>query len=129
VLIEGDDIHDPVGDSMRSILDGHIMLSRDLARQHHYPAVDVLGSVSRLRNDIVTHEDVQAGAKLMRWMKSLEDNRDLVNIGAYVAGADPLLDEALSKENEVREYLTQGINETSELKSTLVKLRELTGVA
>ncbi len=62
-------------------------------------------------------------------MKSLEDNRDLVNIGAYVAGADPILDEALSKENEVREYLTQGINEGSDLASTLVKLRELTGVA
>ncbi len=128
VLIEGDDIHDPVGDSMRSILDGHIMLSRDLARQHHYPAVDVLGSVSRLRNDIVSELDVQAGAKLMRWMKSLEDNRDLVNIGAYVAGADPILDEALAKEEEVRQYLTQGINESSDLESTLGKLRELTGV-
>ncbi len=129
VLIEGDDIQDPVGDSMRSILDGHVMLSRDLARQHHYPAVDVLGSVSRLRNDIVSPLDIQAGAKLMRWLKSLEDNRDLVNIGAYVAGADPILDEALAKENEVREYLTQGINENSNLEETLVKLRELTGVA
>ncbi len=94
VLIEGDDIHDPIGDAMRSILDGHIMLSRDLARQHHYPAVDVLGSISRLRNDIVATDDIQAGAKLMRWMKTLEDNRDLVNIGAYVSGSDPLLDEA-----------------------------------
>ncbi len=129
VLIEGDDIQDPVGDAMRSILDGHIMLSRDLARQHHYPAVDVLGSVSRLRNDIVSQEDIQAGTKLMRWMKSLEDNRDLVNIGAYVAGADPLLDEALAKEDEVREYLTQGINENTDIQSTLGKLRELTGVA
>jgi len=129
VLIEGDDIQDPVGDAMRSILDGHIMLSRDLARQHHYPAVDVLGSVSRLRNDIVEDVDLKAGAKLMRWMKKLEDNRDLVNIGAYVAGTDPLLDEALAKENEVRDYLVQGINENSEIKSTLVKLRELTGVA
>ncbi len=129
VLIEGDDIQDPVGDSMRSILDGHIMLSRDLARQHHYPAVDVLGSVSRLRNDIVDDVDIKAGAKLMRWMKKLEDSRDLVNIGAYVAGTDPLLDEALAKEEEVRTYLVQGINENSEIKSTLGKLRELTGVA
>jgi flagellum-specific ATP synthase len=129
VLIEGDDIHDPVGDSMRSILDGHIMLSRDLARQHHYPAVDVLGSISRLRNNIVSEQDVQAGAKLLRWLKSLEDNRDLVAIGAYVAGADPLLDEALSMENEVREFLTQGVSESTEVQSTLGKLRELTGVA
>lgn len=129
VLIEGDDIQDPVGDSMRSILDGHIMLSRDLARQHHYPAVDVLGSVSRLRNDIVSEADVQAGAKLMRWLKTLEDNRDLVNIGAYVAGADPLLDEALAKETQIREFLVQGIKEETDIESTLVGLRALTGVA
>jgi len=129
VLIEGDDIHDPVGDAMRSILDGHVMLSRDLARQHHYPAVDVLGSVSRLRNDIVSDEDITAGACLMRWLKSLEDNRDLVNIGAYVAGSDPVLDEALSRETEVREFLTQGIAEGTNLIDTLGRLRQLTGVA
>ena len=129
VLIEGDDIHDPVGDSMRSILDGHIMLSRDLARQHHYPAVDVLGSVSRLRNDIVSAEDKEAGARLMRWLKSLEDNRDLVNIGAYVPGSDPLLDQALAKENEIRAFLQQGIEEATRLEDSLVGLRALTGVA
>jgi len=129
VLIEGDDIHDPVGDSMRSILDGHVMLSRDLARQHHYPAVDVLGSVSRLRNDIVGAEDIQAGAQLMRWLKSLEDNRDLVNIGAYMSGADPLLDEALAKETEIKSFLQQGITEETQLEPTLLGLRQLTGVA
>lgn len=129
VLIEGDDIQDPVGDAMRSILDGHVMLSRDLARQHHYPAIDVLGSVSRLRNDIVGEADIKAGARLMRWLKSLEDNRDLVNIGAYVAGSDPLLDEALQQEERVREFLTQGITEGSRLDDTLARLRQLTGVA
>ncbi|PJA75317.1 hypothetical protein CO151_06815 [bacterium CG_4_9_14_3_um_filter_65_15] len=128
VLIEGDDIHDPIGDAMRSILDGHIMLSRDLARQHHYPAVDVLGSVSRLRNDIVGAKDIQAGACLMRWLKSLEDNRDLVNIGAYVPGSDPVLDGALAKSDEIRSYLTQGVTESSSLDQTLAGLRELTGV-
>lgn len=128
VLIEGDDIHDPVGDAMRSILDGHIMLSRDLARQHHYPAVDVLGSVSRLRNDVVEAVDVEAGARLMRWLKTLEDNRDLVNIGAYVAGSDPNLDEALANESIVRDYLTQGIQEGVEINESLQNLRQLTGV-
>jgi len=128
VLIEGDDIHDPIGDAMRSILDGHVMLSRDLARQHHYPAVDVLGSVSRLRNDIVEQKDIEAGARLMRWMKSLEDNRDLVNIGAYVPGSDPVLDEALAKADEIRAFLVQGIAEESPLTSTLAALRSLTGV-
>ena len=129
VLIEGDDIHDPVGDAMRSILDGHVMLSRDLARQHHYPAVDVLGSVSRLRNDIVDAPDIKAGATLMRWLKALEDNRDLVNIGAYVAGSDPILDTALAREGDVREFLTQPIDEGSNLADTLGRLRQLTGVA
>ncbi len=128
VLIEGDDIHDPIGDAMRSILDGHVMLSRDLARQHHYPAVDVLGSVSRLRNDIVEQKDIEAGTRLMRWMKSLEDNRDLVNIGAYVPGSDPVLDEALAKDDEIRAFLVQGIAEESPLTSTLAALRSLTGV-
>ncbi len=129
VLIEGDDIHDPVGDAMRSILDGHIMLSRDLARQHHYPAVDVLGSISRLRNDIVETSDIKAGTKLMRWLKTLEDNRDLVNIGAYVPGSDTNLDEALAHEDEVKEFLIQGITEETEISGTLQRLREMTGVA
>lgn len=129
VLIEGDDIHDPVGDAMRSILDGHVMLSRDLARQHHYPAVDVLGSVSRLRSDIVGQPDIEAGARLMRWLKSLEDNRDLVNIGAYVSGADPVLDQALAREGAIKAFLQQAVTEETRLDETLAGLRQLTGVA
>lgn len=129
VLIEGDDIHDPVGDAMRSILDGHIMLSRDLARQHHYPAVDVLGSISRLRNDLLPPEEIEAGARLMRWLKALEENRDLVNIGAYVAGSDPVLDEALAKQGAIRDFLTQGITEGADPGESLSGLRRLTGVA
>ncbi|MFT5234617.1 MAG: flagellum-specific ATP synthase [Candidatus Krumholzibacteriia bacterium] len=128
VLIEGDDIHDPVGDAMRSILDGHLMLSRDLARQHHYPAVDVLGSVSRLRNDIVDEKDIAAGACLMRWLKAIEDNRDLINIGAYVPGSDRVLDDALAREEDLREFLTQGVTEGASLPETLARLREMTGV-
>jgi flagellar biosynthesis/type III secretory pathway ATPase len=128
VLIEGDDIHDPVGDAMRSILDGHVMLSRDLARQHHYPAVDVLGSISRLRSDIVGKGDREAGARLMRWLKTLEDNRDLVNIGAYVPGADPVLDEALARENDIKAFLRQDVLESTDAETSLAGLRRLTGV-
>jgi FliI/YscN family ATPase len=128
VLIEGDDIQDPVGDAMRSILDGHIMLSRDLARRHHYPAVDVLGSVSRLRNDAVEAGDIEAGAKLMGWLKALEDNRDLINIGAYVAGSDATLDEAIEKENEIKSFLTQGTVDGHAAADTMSALRQLTGV-
>ncbi len=128
VLIEGDDIQDPVGDAMRSILDGHIMLSRDLARSHHYPAVDVLGSVSRLRNEAVATEDLQAGARLMAWLKALEDNRDLINIGAYVAGSDRILDQALEKETAIKDFLTQEVKESFSAEGALSGLRELTEV-
>ena len=128
VLIEGDDIQDPVGDAMRSILDGHIMLSRDLARRHHYPAVDVLGSVSRLRNDVVGPDDVEAGGRLMAWLKALEDNRDLINIGAYVAGSDRTLDQALEHEPEIKTFLTQGVREGHPTADTMSGLRQLTGV-
>jgi flagellum-specific ATP synthase len=129
VLIEGDDIHDPVGDAMRSILDGHLLLSRDLAREGHYPALDVLGSISRLRNEIVDERARVAGQKLGSWLKALEENRDLVNIGAYVAGSDPLLDEALAKRGEIREFLTQPVEARVDLEATLNSLAELTGVA
>jgi len=128
VLIEGDDIHDPVGDAMRSILDGHIMLSRDLARRHHYPAVDVLGSVSRLRNDVVADEDIEAGARLMAWLKVLEDNRDLIKIGAYVAGTDPMLDQALERESEINSFLTQSVTDGHPAADNMAGLRQLTGV-
>jgi flagellum-specific ATP synthase len=127
VLIEGDDIHDPIGDAMRAILDGHIMLSRDLARTGHYPAVDVLGSISRLRNDIVPAARRDPGTRLLRWLKSLEDNRDLVNIGAYRAGSDPLLDAALANEEAVRAYLTQDRHERADLDDTFDRLAALTG--
>ena len=128
VLIEGDDIQDPVGDAMRSILDGHIMLSRDLARSHHYPAVDVLGSVSRLRNEVVAPDDLEAGARLLAWLKALEDNRDLINIGAYVAGSDRTLDQALGKESAIKAFLTQGVRESCSADHAMSGLRELTEV-
>jgi flagellar biosynthesis/type III secretory pathway ATPase len=112
VLIEGDDIHDPIGDAMRSLLDGHLMLSRDLARQNHYPAIDVLGSISRLRREVISEELLAAGTKVMRWLKALEDNRDLINIGAYVKGSDPELDAALAKEVEIQAFLTQAVGES-----------------
>ena len=110
VLIEGDDIHDPVGDAMRSILDGHVMLSRDLARQHHYPAVDVLGSVSRLRNDIVAGGRPRgrppascAGSRAWRttaiWSTS----------APTCPGADPCWTRRWRKEAEIRAFLSQDV--------------------
>ncbi len=126
VLIEGDDIQDPIGDAMRAILDGHLMLSRDLARQGHYPAIDVLGSVSRLRNDIVAPAIRAQGTQVMRWLKSLEDNRDLVTIGAYAAGHDRILDTALAREEALRGFLTQEVAEPAEIAATWRGLAALT---
>ncbi len=125
VLIEGDDIHDPIGDAMRSILDGHVMLSRDLARQNHYPAIDLLGSISRLRQDLLNADTLAAGAEVLRWLKALEDNRDLINIGAYVAGSDPLVDKALANESAVRTFFRQAVDEYAELADSLAGLRKL----
>ncbi|MFH1844472.1 MAG: FliI/YscN family ATPase [bacterium] len=125
VLIEGDDIHDPIGDAMRAILDGHLMLSRDLARQHRYPAIDVLGSISRLRNDVVDDKVKQAGVKIATWLTALEENRDLINIGAYVAGSDPLVDEARAKEQAIIEFLRQGIDEKASIEESFAGLLQL----
>ena len=126
VLIEGDDIHDPVGDAVRSILDGHIMLSRDLAREGHYPAVDVLGSISRLRQDIAAPEILLAGGRLVRWLKAVEENRDLINIGAYVTGSDPLVDGALKRREAIRSFLCQAIDEPAPYDETVRGLLALT---
>ena len=126
VLIEGDDIHDPIGDAVRSILDGHIMLSSDLAREGHYPAVDVLGSISRLRQDVAEPEVLAAGVRLARWLKAVEENRDLINIGAYVAGSDPLVDAALSRREAIRGFLCQEIDEPAPFSDTARGLLKLT---
>jgi FliI/YscN family ATPase len=127
VLIEGDDIHDPIGDAMRSILDGHLLLSRELARTGHYPAIDVLGSISRLRSELLSPEQLAAGQKLGEWLKALEENRDLVNIGAYVAGSDPVLDTALQRQPEIRDFLTQDLDATADITETWRRLVALTG--
>ena len=111
VLIEGDDIHDPVGDSVRSIVDGHIVLSRELACRGHYPAIDVLASSSRLMPDITSETHIQASYECRQMLADYHEAADLVNIGAYQHGSNPKIDRALSKIDSINQMLTQGMKE------------------
>jgi flagellum-specific ATP synthase len=109
VLVEGDDVNEPISDTVRGIIDGHIVLSRKIAMRNHYPAIDILGSVSRLMNDIVEKDQLEAAGKLRNLLSVYDANYDLVNIGAYKNGTNRILDEALSKMDKINEYLQQNI--------------------
>ena len=111
VLVEGDDTNEPISDTVRGILDGHIVLSRSLAAANQYPAIDVGASISRLMVEIVSEEHQQIASRLRDILSVYEKNADLVSIGAYKAGSNPKLDYALQKIDEINAYLTQGINE------------------
>ncbi|MCW3846922.1 FliI/YscN family ATPase [Sphingomonas sp. LB-2] len=125
VLADGDDGNDPVVDSARSILDGHIVLSRQLAERGIYPAIDLGPSVSRVMTDIVPKEHIHAARALRRYLATYEENRDLVLMGAYRAGADPEIDAAIAAHPAVMEYIKQDANEVVSLGDAVA---ELTGV-
>jgi flagellum-specific ATP synthase len=129
VLVEGDDLNDPIADTMRSLLDGHIVLSRDLAQQGHYPAIDVLQSVSRVMADIATAEDQEIAAAAVRHLAVLEKNRQLVELGAYVAGASPTLDAALRTEAALFAWLRQDAGGSSRAEALRGLARALHGKA
>jgi flagellum-specific ATP synthase len=107
VLVEGDDLNEPVSDSLRAILDGHIVLSRELAQQGQYPAIDVLKSTSRLFNDLAGEDERQLAARAVRILALLERNRQMVEIGAYQRGSNAQLDEALGREDALQAWLRQ----------------------
>ena len=104
-------MNDPIADVVRSILDGHIVLSRQLATDNHYPAIDVLDSVSRLNRDLSSAEQQKLAGRARNLLSVLRRNQDLVNIGAYAAGSNPELDEALRLQSTLRDFLRQGIGE------------------
>jgi flagellum-specific ATP synthase len=129
VLVDGDDFTEPIADATRSILDGHIVLTRDLADQGHYPCIDVLKSVSRVRGDITTKEVQTAGRSLIRNLATYMRVEDMVNIGAYAKGSNPEVDAALAMIGPTREYLQQLIQENSPLEDSFAKLQELAAQA
>lgn len=108
ILVEGDDFNEPIADQSRSILDGHIILSRALAARNHYPAIDILPSVSRIMSNLVSDEHKEAAGKLREVLARYNEAEDLINIGAYVKGSNPKIDEAISKIDAVNDFLKQG---------------------
>jgi flagellum-specific ATP synthase len=127
VLVDGDDMNEPIADAVRSILDGHVVLTRSLAHAGHYPAVDVLQSVSRLIGEIVTPEVQQAGQRLRAALAVLREKEDLVSIGAYQSGSDPALDTALAHRSRIERFLRQSVHEHSDPLQTDARLLELGG--
>jgi flagellum-specific ATP synthase len=107
VLVEGDDMNEPIADAARAILDGHVVLSRDLAHQNHYPAVDVLQSVSRLQGQLLSPEVLAAAGNLRELLAAYSERRDMIALGAYQAGTEPLVDRAIELHQETEQWLCQ----------------------
>lgn len=125
VLVEGDDFNEPVSDTVRGILDGHIILSRELAARNHYPAVDILGSVSRVMPDITGKEHLEAAGEFRKMLADYRESEDLINIGAYQPGSNVDVDRALNKIDEINSFLKQEIEEKADFKETIASLKNL----
>jgi flagellum-specific ATP synthase len=126
VLVEGDDMNDPVADSVRSLLDGHVVLSRDLAWRNHYPCIDILSSVSRLMPDLVAPSFIEKAGRIREWLSTYQKAEDMINIGAYVKGSNPKIDLALKKIDAVNNFLIQRSEERVTVESALSAVEELT---
>ncbi|MFG0319950.1 MAG: FliI/YscN family ATPase, partial [Planctomycetota bacterium JB042] len=128
VLVEGDDLNDPVADSVRSLLDGHVVLSRALAERGHYPAVDVLASVSRLMPQLIDGEHARSSTALRRHLAIHRDHKDLIDVGAYRKGADPAVDAAVQRMPGIDAFLRQDLSTASPIDETLTAMRAAAGV-
>lgn len=127
VLVEGDDMTEPVADETRSILDGHIILSRKLGAAHHYPAVDVLASASRVMHHVVTPTHRTAAARLRELLARHEEVELLLRVGEYKPGSDPLTDEAIARHEAIRRFLRQSMDERVDFETTVADLAEVVG--
>ena len=122
VLMEGDDINDPVVDTVRGIVDGHIFLSRKVAEMNHYPAIDVLGSISRLFTEIVTEEHKQAAYKMRKLMALYRENKYLIDVGMYNPGSNPRLDIAIELMPQINAFLQQRVSDSVSMDTTISTL-------
>lgn len=122
VLVDGDDMNEPIADAVRSILDGHIVLSRKIAAQNHFPAIDIMPSVSRVMNEVVSPEHLKAAQQMRQLMAVYRDAEDLIHIGAYVKGSSAKIDEAVQKIDAINAFLCQGIFEVDSYADTEKKL-------
>jgi flagellum-specific ATP synthase len=125
VLVEGDDHNEPIADAVRGILDGHIVLARELAARNHYPAIDILHSVSRTMPDVTTIEHRAKAGAVREWMATLRDNEDLVSVGAYVPGSNPRIDTALARRDAIDRFLCQPADTAGRLSDALDALNAL----
>jgi FliI/YscN family ATPase len=129
VLVEGDDFNEPISDAVRAILDGHIVLSRDLGSAGHYPAIDILSSISRLAPRVSPPEQQRAAQRLREAIATYQRSEDLINLGAYASGTNPQLDAAINLRPKLLEFLRQPPDEKSPLEETLEQMYSLAGTA
>ena len=125
VLMEGEDINDPVVDTVRGIVDGHVFLNRKIAEMNHYPAIDVLGSISRLFPEITDAEHQQAAAKMRTLMATYRDSKDLIDVGMYQAGSNPRLDVAIEMMPQINAFLQQSVKDTVSMDNTIQTLKNM----
>lgn len=125
VLVDGDDMNEPIADAVRSILDGHIVLSRAIAAQNHFPAIDILASVSRVMTDVVTKEHREAAQHMRALMAVYKEAEDLIHIGAYVKGSSKRIDEAIQKIDAINDFLCQGVFDVTSFEETKKTLESI----
>lgn len=119
VLVDSDDMNDPIADTVRGILDGHIVLDRKIAQKGHFPAIDILASVSRVMNEISSEQHLQAARQLKRYMATYREAEDLINIGAYKTGTNREIDTAIRYRDIIRDFTAQSVHEPADLKSSI----------
>ena len=128
VLVDGDDVDEPISDAVRGILDGHILLSRKLAQRGHYPAIDVLGSISRLANRVTGECSKKAAQYMRRLMADYAEAEDLIQVGAYQKGTNPAIDEAIDHHDKIQTFLQQEVNDPAPIEKTLEQLSSITHI-